>query len=99
MNGSGCKTCPVKPCPTMKYRGSTCAAQRAKHGLGDPMTLADKIRSMSDEELAYYWANHHDTFCRDKQGCNGRLYAKKDLPEEWCVECALALLQQPAEEG
>ena len=57
MNGSGCKTCPVKPCGTMNYRGSTCAAQRAKYGLGDPKTNADKIRGMSDEELAERFAS------------------------------------------
>ena len=54
MNGSGCKNCPVKPCETMNYRGSACAAQRAKFGLGDPMTNADRIRAMTDEELAVF---------------------------------------------
>ena len=53
MNGSGCKNCPVNHCETMNYRGSTCAAQRAKFGLGDPKTNADRIRAMSDEELAW----------------------------------------------
>lgn len=53
MNGSGCKNCPVSPCHTLYYRGSYCREQRAKHGLGDPMTNADRIRSMSDEELAW----------------------------------------------
>ena len=52
MRGSGCKTCPVQPCETMQYRGSTCAAQRANLGLGDPKTIADEIRSMGDEEMA-----------------------------------------------
>ncbi len=52
MNGSGCKNCPVSPCNTLYYRGSCCREQRAKHGLGDPMTNADRIRSMTDEELA-----------------------------------------------
>ena len=54
MNGSGCKNCPVNPCETMNYRGSTCAAQRAKFGLGDPQTNADRIRAMSDEEMAEF---------------------------------------------
>ena len=52
MTESGCKNCPVNPCETINYRGSTCSAQRAKYGLGDPMTNADRIRAMSDEELA-----------------------------------------------
>lgn len=54
MNESGCKNCPVNPCEATKYRGSTCAAQRAKFGLGDPQTNADRIRAMSDEELAVF---------------------------------------------
>lgn len=60
MNGSGCKNCPVRPCLTLNYRGSTCAVQREKYGLGDPMTNADKIRDMSDVELTDFlnhWAD------------------------------------------
>jgi hypothetical protein len=56
MNRSGCENCPVNPCETTNYRGSTCAAQRAKFGLGDPQTNADRIRAMSDEELAEFLA-------------------------------------------
>ena len=41
MNGSGCRNCPVVNCETMNYRGSTCAAQRAKLGLGDPNDRTD----------------------------------------------------------
>ena len=52
MLGGGCETCPVIACATSTYRGSACASQRASYGLGDPMTNADHIRSMSDEELA-----------------------------------------------
>lgn len=37
----GCKTCPVAPCETMVYRGSTCAAKRARYGLGDPQKKED----------------------------------------------------------
>ena len=51
MNRSGCKNCPVKPCETL-YRGSICLSRRHKLGLGDPMTNADRIRTMSDEDLA-----------------------------------------------
>lgn len=56
MLGGGCKTCPVIACATSTYRGSACASQRASHGLGDPMTNADRIRSMTDEELAEFIA-------------------------------------------
>lgn len=59
MMGSGCKNCPVISCETMNYRGSTCTAQRAKYGLGDPLTNADRIRAMSDEELAAFLASRY----------------------------------------
>ncbi len=52
MNGSGCKTCAVYPNCTAEYRGSSCKAIRDEFGLGDPMTNGDRIRAMSDEELA-----------------------------------------------
>lgn len=67
MNGIGCKNCPVKPCETMNYRGSVCS-ERARLGLGDPMTNADRIRADmdTDEELAGYlieccddWGYYH----------------------------------------
>lgn len=50
MNGSGCKTCPVKSCDAM-YRGSRCAANRDRFGLEDPKTEVDMFRGMSDDEL------------------------------------------------
>ena len=58
MKGSGCKDCPVIPCETMNYRGSTCSAQRAKFGLGDPLTNGEYIRSMSDQNLAMFFASY-----------------------------------------
>lgn len=54
--GSGCVNCPVENCQTMSYRSSTCAGQRDKLGLGDPMTWVDKIRGESDEYLARQFA-------------------------------------------
>lgn len=36
MNGPGCKTCPVRNCDTLQYRGSRFAALRDQHGLDDP---------------------------------------------------------------
>ena len=50
MNGSGCKTCPVKSCDAM-YSGSRCKAYRDRLGLGDPEPKIDRILTMSDNEL------------------------------------------------
>lgn len=36
MLNPGCKTCPVKNCDTLQYRGSRCAALRDRFGLDDP---------------------------------------------------------------
>lgn len=52
MKGSGCYNCPVKGC-TAAYRGRRCAHFRELAGVDtDPKTNADRIRAMSDEELA-----------------------------------------------
>ena len=92
MNGSGCKNCPVNHCETMNYRGSTCAAQRAKFGLGDPKTNADRIRAMTDEELEKFipdWSYTNACKCGEKPyvACNNE-----------CEKCVSEWLQQPAED-
>lgn len=56
MKGSGCHNCPVRRC-TAAYRGSRCAHLRESAGVDfDPMTQGDRIRSMSDRDLALYMA-------------------------------------------
>lgn len=55
----GCKNCPAYAKCTVTYRGSSCAALRSTYGIdSDPelITNADKIRAMSDEELAEFLA-------------------------------------------
>ena len=92
MLGSGCKNCPVKACETMNYRGSTCSAQRAKLGLGDPMTNADRIRAMSDEELAKFLCDISTAECCDRScPARGICGFEDNGMIKW--------LKQPAEEG
>ena len=89
MNRSGCKNCPVKPCETL-YRGSICLSRRHKLGLGDPMTNADRIRAMSDEELAeFLWDFNLADVSTGKMGEFGPHMFRYRL-KEW--------LQQPAED-
>lgn len=96
----------MDPCLTLTYRGSTCAEQRAKHGLGDPLTNADRIRAMSDEEMTerIFELYNNDTeglsnlFCDGKAGCivgNGDIECNDDRVKA----CILRWLQQPAEEA
>lgn len=60
-------------------------------------TMADRIRAMSDQELAAYWADNHDNFCQNKPECGEALNRDELIPDEWCVACALKWLQQPIE--
>lgn len=94
MNGSGCKNCPVKPCHTLHYRGSYCAEQRAKLGLGDPMTNAERIRAMSDEELAKLISKHKPMYSWP-DGVREIYFSTRMTG----VEAWTKWLQQPAREG
>ena len=100
MKGSGCYNCPVKGC-TAAYRGSRCAHLRELAGIDtDPKTNADRIRSMSDEELALFQARRYaqSVFLdKEKDGVILTGAAKEafiaDLYHVW-----LRYLKQPAEE-
>lgn len=95
----GCKNCPAYAKCTVTYRGSACAALRSTYGIDtDPeiITNADRIRDMSDEELAEFISRieigdfgpqvYGKTFC---DMCKGQYE---------CDDCRLWWLQQPAEE-
>lgn len=90
MNGSGCNTCTVKNCDTAIYRGSRCETLRAAVGLGDPMTNADRIRAMSDEELA--------VFINKCEGC-GYLDSSVAVDEYGRLMEMIDWLRQPAKGG
>ena len=95
----GCKDCPAFAKCTVTYRGSACAALRGTYGIeSDPeiVTNADRIRAMSDEELAEFISRieigdfgpqvYGKTFC---DMCKGQYE---------CDDCRLWWLQQPPEE-
>jgi hypothetical protein len=95
----GCKNCPAYAKCTVTYRGSACAALRGTYGIdSDPeiITNADRIRAMSDEELAEFISRieigdfgpqvYGKTFC---DMCKGQYE---------CDDCRLWWLQHPAEE-
>lgn len=62
----------------------------------DPvMTRADKIRAMSDEELARAMYRFGDApYCRDLKECGDMLNQDIEIPEEKCIGCALRYLQE-----
>lgn len=93
----GCKDCPAYAKCTVTYRGSACAALRGTYGIdSDPeiITNADRIRAMSDEELAEFLSDFKDCAgdClvgRGVKDCSG-ICATRETLKMW--------LQQPAEE-
>ena len=89
----GCSKCPAHDKCTVTYRGSSCQVIRWSYGIdSDPeiVTNGDKIRSMTDEDLAGFLEHgnlcvlllHNRTWCEEHGSCDGCL-------EEW--------LKQPAE--
>ena len=63
----------------------------------EPMkkTRADRIRAMSDEELAAALYHFCDVpFCRNLMECKEMLDQDIDIPDEKCIGCALRWLQE-----
>ena len=86
----GCKNCPAYAKCTVTYRGSACSALRSTYGIDtDPeiITNADRIRDMSDEELAVF-------LCAVKF----RRETILNVPDFLYIKDAHDWLQQPAEE-
>lgn len=64
----------------------------------EPMTQADRIRSMTDEELANFLYGFNDIdqkvkFCTNKKVCTDWLEKEDTLPDGWCKECLLEWLR------
>lgn len=71
--------------------------------LEQPMTNADRIRAMSDEEMAKritLLAEGETTihYCRNLPECDVSLERDELIPLERCEQCVLHWLRQPAEE-
>ena len=62
----------------------------------NPQANADRIRAMSDEELAKMLYNLSDMlWCRELPECIDIARNEDEIPVEKCIGCALAWLQQP----
>ena len=100
----GCKNCPAYAKCTVTYRGSSCAALRSTYGIDtDPeiITNADRIRDMSDEELANTMYSNPifivcDAVCK---GDCAAIDTLNDTKEDACKRTILEWLRQPSEEG
>ena len=67
-------------------------------GNSKPMTNADRIRAMSDEEMAEFLERVHVDPC---SACCDNLYwcRRNNAPEPFCQKHFFIWLQQPAEEA
>lgn len=66
------------------------------------MTNADRIRNMTDEELAEHILSTpaYETcikFCKNREECCEIMDMDNDIPEEWCKQCLLEWLQKEVE--
>ena len=85
-----CQICTYAGTPSYKSPCSECKGF-SKYEYEKPMTNADKIRAMSDEELSKFL---REPFCdkRTHEECTISYCGV-------CDQCVLDWLQQPAEEG
>lgn len=61
-----------------------------------PQTNADRIRAMSDEELAELLYNGVDSeYCSNDPACADLLDTEDGVPEEKCIGCLMKWLQRP----
>ena len=77
--------------------GQACSSCGGSGTLEVDMTRADRIRAMSDEELAAYWSDHYDEFCTNMPECGDALNQNLEIPVEKCIGCVLRWLQEVAE--
>ena len=62
------------------------------------MTRAERIRAMSDEELAAAIYHFGDVpFCRNLPECKEMLDQDVEIPDEKCIACALRWLREVSE--
>lgn len=62
------------------------------------ITNADRIRTMSDEELARMLHEQRDSYCKNLPECGYLLDTPNGIPAEKCIDCALEWLKLPAKE-
>lgn len=84
-----CDRCPGAGGCLLNYNGKACQNWRAKNAPDVVYTNADRIRTMSDEELA--------DLMMVELPCDFLLGTACDIYEN-CKECILDWLRQPAEE-
>lgn len=85
-----CDTCKE---PWASERCNTCKYGWGKENNYTPMTNADRIRGMSDEELAHLLHDHSCSLCPLNYKCDGRV----EVGRKKCKEYWLRWLKAPVE--
>ena len=86
-------------CPTKEDYENLKKMVLLGEALANPKTNADRIRAMSDEELAKTMAKADSgCFCEYLPECYDDLKNNRDIPDTRCEVCALRWLQQPVKE-
>ena len=67
------------------------------------MTNGDKIRAMTDEELADAIMKDHNIayaidFCHSDEKCSDYMDDGNSIPEEWCKRCLIRWLKEEVAE-
>lgn len=96
-----CETCARKNCPDRRNQGESQIVISCNFYV--KQTNADRIRAMSDEELAdlLKGADELDDrihYCQSLPECEKFFEDGEDIPEHKCRDCLLKWLQQPAKE-
>lgn len=97
-----CDRCRVSGC-CLNYLGEACQRARKRECSDVVFTNADRIRSMSDEELSQNINRLLEgeisiPYCRELPECDADVERDALIPLERCEQCVLHWLRQPAEE-
>ena len=99
-----CESCARKDCRDRTKEGDLQIVISCNFYLKNTPTIADSIRSMSDEELTdaiyrlIYAKEPAAWFCKGSKECGDLMDNDQDIPDEMCRKCLLKKLQEPAEE-
>ena len=99
-----CDRCRVSGCCSLNYLGEACKLARKRECPDVVFTNADRIRSMSDEELAEFIncctsGDGAPDFCRRLPECDDDLESDTLIPFERCNQCLLYWLRHPVIQG
>ena len=89
-----CDRCRVAGC-LLNYGGKACQNARRRECPDVVFTHADRVREMSDEELAKFMLSGGGDFCKAVEPITCKKTGARGMTK--CELCALDWLQQPAE--